>query len=81
MKLWGSENVVPRDISLAKTIHDDELLAVAGTLAKQGERIKDMYLTKAKNDPGIYAVKLYLLGDYITVVIDDNLAFMTDTDY
>ena len=65
-KLWGSENVVPRDLRL-NTIHDDALLAAAGTIAKQGERIKNKFLIKEENSSGIYAVQLFLLGDAVSM--------------
>ena len=76
-KLWGSENVVPRDLRL-NTIHDDALLAAAGTIAKQGERIKNKFLIKEENSSGIYAVQLFLLGWPLTVVIDETLPFLAD---
>jgi calpain-15 len=49
------------------------LLSSISSLAENPERVKAVFLTSEVNKAGCYAVKFYINGEPLTVVVDDFL--------
>ena len=59
---------------------DCYVVAAIASLAKYPNRIKNLFVTKEKNDAGIHAVKLYIRGKPWVVSIDDYILYRNMSD-
>ena len=56
------------------------MIAASSVTAQDPERIKEVFLIENLNTAGVYAVKLYMMGIPVTVVVDDYLPFWLDSE-
>ena len=72
--LFGEDNV-PKFSDVEGQIWDNQsyILSAMAAMSEYPELAKSIFLTKEKNDKGIYAVKFFIRGKPWIVTVDDNV--------
>lgn len=79
--MWGQGDIRPAD-AIQGQLGNCWLISAAMSVSEKPERIHDIFKIETKNSASIYAMKLWLLGMPISVVIDDYLPVQEwDTRY
>lgn len=75
--MWGNNNPEWHDImqGMAGTCYIE---ASMGSIAEFPDLVKDIFVTKEKNDAGIYAFRFFIRGKPWIVTVDDTFLFYTD---
>ncbi len=78
LKLFGSDGIIPHDIAQGR-IGNCYLLAALASIAEDGDRFAETFLTKSLNDKGIVGWNLFMAGYPTKVYVDDYLPFRGTT--